>query len=403
MRHIPTWVILAGLFISCVAELHSFQIPLQGSRTGAPPRLLPDDEAIFQADESRQDLPCEVRPIDPVLGFDLRLRSGYEVTVPWDELSEGGDELRVLVRITGKQPDRAPYHLIQRIATPRTPANASGDLRFTGVFEVGEGTYRADWLMRGRQGRVCSHRWDFRAELPQDGRDIPGLLQSGTVMPASADLFAMEPPVVRSDSSHAVKLRIMVNVTPPETGAAAIRDEDLAAIVATLRAVSRNPMVREFSVAVFQLHDPRLLYEQESASQIDFVELGRALTAARAGTVSLATLTRKHANEEFLATLLKEQEQNDRPDAVVFVGPRLIALEDVSDDTLRASYRPDCPVFYLNHDFSPARTGWRDVIGRFVRILRGREYSYSRPLEMWSSVKDMLGHIKRYVSDGSPR
>ena len=37
------------------------------------------------------------------------------------------------------------------------------------AFDVGEGKYHIDWLMRDRSERVCSYNWDARPSLPAEG------------------------------------------------------------------------------------------------------------------------------------------------------------------------------------------------------------------------------------------
>jgi len=38
--------------------------------------------------------------------------------------------------------------------------------QLVGSFDIGEGKYHVDWLMRDRAERVCSHSWDTDATLP---------------------------------------------------------------------------------------------------------------------------------------------------------------------------------------------------------------------------------------------
>ena len=54
---------------------------------GTSVHLVNDDMAVLEAQIPRKDLPCVVKPSDPVLGFDLRFHAGYDVTIPLKELA----------------------------------------------------------------------------------------------------------------------------------------------------------------------------------------------------------------------------------------------------------------------------------------------------------------------------
>ena len=66
------------------------------------------DLAVFEAGEIRKDLACTVTPSKPVLGFDLRFHSGYDVTVPLKELAGSENSLNILFRVTPAEPSRPP-------------------------------------------------------------------------------------------------------------------------------------------------------------------------------------------------------------------------------------------------------------------------------------------------------
>src|SRR3984893_8717484 len=113
-------------------------------------RLFTSDAAILESQEVRKDLPCSVTPIKPSLGFDLKFHSGYEVSIPLKELAGEGNQLTMIFRVAPEgQPEDAVF-LSQRMSVPNIEEDAKGDAYLQGMFEIGEGKYRVDWLMRDR-------------------------------------------------------------------------------------------------------------------------------------------------------------------------------------------------------------------------------------------------------------
>lgn len=50
-------LLLTLLWVSCCGYVSAFQLLMHGTRPGAPPALVPEDEAVLDSPESRQDLP----------------------------------------------------------------------------------------------------------------------------------------------------------------------------------------------------------------------------------------------------------------------------------------------------------------------------------------------------------
>src|SRR6185503_10839074 len=83
------------------------QVLLQGER---PVRLLPSDATILDGGELRNDLPCNLKPVRPELGFDLAFHGGYELSVPVQDLSGGGNALTAIFRVIPESsPEQAAY------------------------------------------------------------------------------------------------------------------------------------------------------------------------------------------------------------------------------------------------------------------------------------------------------
>ena len=62
------------------------QSQLAGSGGGAL-HMMNTDLAVLEAQDVRKDLPCSVTPSKPVLGFDLRFHTGFDVTFPLSDIA----------------------------------------------------------------------------------------------------------------------------------------------------------------------------------------------------------------------------------------------------------------------------------------------------------------------------
>jgi hypothetical protein len=357
-------------------------------------RIFNTDMAVLEAGDARKDLPCDVSPVKPVLGFDLKFHTGYDVVVPLRELAGSENLLTILFRVAPHNlPDEQQY-FIQRIRVPHIDEEAGGEAGLQGMFDVGEGKYKVQWLMRDRLERVCSGFWDIEASLPAKDKQIALAIQPGEIQRSEFEQFKEEPPIERITTEPQLNIKVLVNFAPQNARSSTLRPSDTAALVSILRQISRDPHIGKFSLVAFNMQEQRILYRQESANRIDFPSLGEALSTIQLGTVDLKRLSRKNSDTEFLSELIRsELAVSDTPDALIFAGPKVMLDENIPQDTLREVGELEYPVFYLNYNLFPTATPWRDSISRAVRFFKGTEYTISRPKDLWVSVNEMVSRI----------
>ena len=368
---------------------------------GGSPTVIGTDLAVLEAQEVRKDLPCEVSPTKPVLGFDLKFHAGYEISVPLRELAGNDNLLTVLLRVTPVETPNSPTYLIQKTKVPSLPEDAKGDAYLQGTFDLGEGNYRVDWLMRDRSERVCAHFWDAEAGLAAKDKQVNVNLHSGEVAATEVEQFADEPPVQRNVSDAPLNVKVLINFAPQNSHAATLQPLDTSALVSILRCIARDPRITRFSLVAFNLKEQKILYRQEAADRIDFPAIGDALRGLQLGKVDFTRLNQKGADTEFLADLLVKEvgtTSADRPDAVIFAGPKAMLEENLSVDTLRKVGEPEYPIFYMNYNLFPQATPWRDSISVAVKHFKGQEFTISRPRDVWFAVTEMMSKIVRFKS-----
>src|SRR5579863_9608051 len=76
-------VIFSGLIVN--PGRLSPQTLMHRSTSGGTVQLIGNDSAVLDTEELKKDLPCTVTPVKPILGFDLRFHSGYEIVLPLHE------------------------------------------------------------------------------------------------------------------------------------------------------------------------------------------------------------------------------------------------------------------------------------------------------------------------------
>ncbi|MGC8795304.1 MAG: acetyltransferase, partial [Bryobacteraceae bacterium] len=347
--------------------------------------------------EPRKDLSCVVIPVKPSLGFDLRFHSGYEVSIPLKELAGSENLLTMIFRVTPEERPDEPVYFVQRVRVPAIEPDAKGDAYLQGGFDVGEGRYHVDWLMRDRTERVCSFYWDVEARLSPRDRDLAVALPPGSVQPADPEPFREEPPVARSQDQPPLNVKVLVNFAPQNARAATLQPLDITALVAILRGIAREPRISKFSVIAFNLQEQKILYRQDGADRIDFPALGEALRSLNLGTIDLKRLAQKHGETQFLTELIqREIATEDHPDALIFAGPKVMLEESVPVEALREVGDIEYPVFYMNYNLNPQANPWRDAIGRAVRFFRGYEYTITRPRDLWVALNDVVARALHF-------
>lgn len=391
-----------GVLLGC-AWLAPAQTLIQ---TGPGRALTGSDLAVLEAREPRDDLPCRVTPVKPAVGFDLKFHAGYEVAIPMRELAGLENLLTVVFRVAPeKEPERAVY-FTQKIRVPSIEPDAKGDAYLQGSFDLGEGVYQVDWLMRDRTERVCASFWRAEAVLPAKDRDLALVLPADTVAQADQDEFAEEPPVEKDYSAGPLSVKVLVNFAPQNSNASMLQPADTAALVSILRTIHRDPRISRYSVVAFNLQEQRILYRQEASDRIDFPAIGEALRGLQLGRVDFARLQNRNSDAEFLASLIqnefKVRDGEPPPDGLIIAGPKVMLPSGIPAEALREVGETEYPVFYLNYNLAPQLTPWRDTISQAVRYFKGMEFTISRPRELWTAVTEVVARIVKWKSGRRP-
>lgn len=391
-------ILVRSIGVTCVVWLAPAvaQVIVSGTAPDGLVKIHNTDMAVFEAQEVRKDLPCSVSPNKPMLGFDLRFHSSYEIVVPLRSLAGEENLLSMLFRVRPVEAPEEAVYFYQRVRVPEIEEDAKGEAYLHGVFDIGEGDYKVDWLMRDRSERVCSSFWDVKAHLPERDRHIDLVMAPGEIAAAEYEQFREEPPVIRSRMAERLRVKVLVNFAPQNSRAATLQPFDTSALVSVLRTISREPRIGKFSIVAFNLQEQRVIYRQEDAERIDFPALGESLDSLNLGTIDLKRLSEKHGETRFLTELMfQELSLETALDALIITGPKALLSKAVSREELQDLGEVEYPIFYMNYNLYPLRTPWRDAIGHAVRFLDGYEYTITRPRDLWNAVTEMVSRIAK--------
>jgi hypothetical protein len=286
-------------------------------------------------------------------------------------------------------------YFTQHIREPKLEDEAKGDAFLQGGFDLGEGNYHVDWLMRDRTERVCSFSWDSEATLAAKDRSINLAIGPGEIQRTDREQFKEEPPVQRVSNEPPLNVKVLVNFAPQDSASAALQPVDTSALVSILRSISREPRIGKFSIVAFNMQEERVVYRQEGADRIDFPALGEAINSLNLGTVDLKRLSEKHGDTDFLAGLVRREvgSSTSHPDALIFAGPKVMLDSNVPPDALKEARDVNFPVFYMNYNLNPQAVPWKDAISHTVHFFRGYEYTITHPRDLWFAVSEMVSRI----------
>ena len=117
----------------------------------------------------------------------------------------------------------------------------SGDAYLGGGFDIGEGDYHVDWMMRDRIERVCSSNWDVTAALSSRDQNMKLAIAQNAIDTSDLEFFKEEPPVTRLNAEDAFKVKVLINFAPQQGYASSMQPIDTSALVSILRNISREP------------------------------------------------------------------------------------------------------------------------------------------------------------------
>ena len=101
------------------------------------------------------------------------------MAIPLKDLAGPDGVLTVIFRVTPETAKDEPAYFTQHFKMPSVEEDARGEAYLKGSFDLGEGKYHVDWLMRDPAERVCSFYWDVEPQLSDRDKDVSLALAPG--------------------------------------------------------------------------------------------------------------------------------------------------------------------------------------------------------------------------------
>ena len=329
----------------------------------------------------------------------MRFHADYRVAIPIKMLAGAGGTLEIALRVTAGSHGE-PVYLMQQVGVPNLPPGATGMGWLAGGFDVGPGRYHVDWMIRDIVGRTCTAHWDLNVKLGPRERNVALTLPENSI--AGRLGAPIEDWPLAAQAGQPLRLKILLNVSPPGSGESLLNPQYAAVLLSMLRSIVREPGATRLTLVAFALRAQKIVYQQAGAEQIDFSALDKALNT-ESGTIDYRLLQDKKSEVRFVTNLLIEQlgRKTAPQDAIVIVGPK-VSLERVSVEMLRAGGAASCPIFYLNYNPNPLEDPFPDTIGSALKAYgTASKYLIERPRDFGAAMNDMLIRLRRQPSSGA--
>jgi hypothetical protein len=334
----------------------------------------------LSGDAANTTLRCQVRPFQPILGFQFRYMSGYVVEVPLED-ARG---VRHLFSFTQVTPEKGtPVLLFQRGDLPVAPAGTTapkGNVVSTvGGFQLGEGRYLVELLVADETGRKCREQWRITAPAQK----TPLLQAPGTVEAVSLGDWRG----VADTDKISGRVTVLMNAAPflRRRHIAKLASSERSLLLGSLTTLLEQTRYRHARVVVFDLDRRRMLFEDEKFGPEGYQRLRKVLAETEYATIAYQTLRAGGGDWEMLDRLLAQESRRDEtPEAIVFLGPSTRWTDGRPKPA--KSLREGMPrLFYVA--LTPIGTVPQDTIQRTVRQLGGNVFAVYQPRDLARATK----------------
>ena len=363
---------------------------------------VPQEWQDFAPRKDEPKLKCSVSPVKPALNYSFRFQTGYVVRLPLRQYEGAAQRLFTFFRVTPEDSEREPVYFLSSAQIPKAPPTKA-TVEFGGGYVVGEGKYRVDWVMTDESGHVCAKNWRINAKLGRKERDLPPGMAAGTVDQISLRRWTRGSRGPNDPEGH--RITILMNAAPVMTRRLRLGGYDRVLLLSSLASLVERLPLRSARLVVFNLDQQREIYRTENFEPADFSRVSRALSELELGVVDYDVLKNRRGHVDLVTELIAESLEQQRSDAVVFLGPKPRHLDKVQRSLLPERSPDHPPFFYVQ--FRPFIVGasYPDTLMSAVSRMKGKTYQVYSPGDFAEAILDIskaLGQTKRSASVGGP-
>jgi len=365
------------------------------SSTGAvyPQSLVDPNRAArlaesFDARKDDQQLHCEVTPIQPRLNFSFRFQAGYVFRVPMKQFAGTGHRWTVLTRLTPASGGDAAL-LSARYRLPSVPKTKSV-AEWGGLFWVGEGNYKVEWVLYDEARRVCRKQWKIDAKLSASERGITPGIAPGTVAQISFRRWS-EQDHSEADAPTLRRLTVFLHAAPLFPRMTRFRAQDRLTLLGSLASLLESVPARTVRLVIFNLDQQKELFRRDVFTPEDFDEASQSLAGLQLQLVDYSVLKNARGHVHLLADLMNEQLNTpEASDAVIFLGPAARYFDKLPQASLEEPSGESPRFCYLQYKpYMRARAEVADSIELAVKKVHGKKLEVRTPDDFARAIRQV--------------
>jgi hypothetical protein len=329
-------------------------------------------------------LSCEVTPVRPSLNFSFRYQAGYVVRVPMAQFTGAGHVWSVLIEIAPE--GAAPVYLSRRFPLPEIPRTGL-QAEFAGGYLLGEGRYRARWVMVDERQRVCRHQWGIEVKPSFSDRHVRASMPPLTV---SEFTWASRTDQPKSPGEARRSLTILLDVAPLSPRRLRLRGADRLMFLALTSALLEAVPANHVKLVAFSLDQQKEIFRRDTLGPGDLDQLAQALENVELATVDYRVLQNRGGYRELLARLVREEVQAAPPsDDVVILGPAVRFLDKVPAAMLEGAGTPPPRFSYFQYRpaFRRPVSYFPDTINQLISRLKGKSFVIRTPADFNRAIQ----------------
>ena len=350
-----------------------------------PASRIPESLRRFEPVAGEKELRCDVVPMHPALTFGFRFQAGYMARVPMNQYFGPGHQWAILVRITPE--GGSPTFLGTRMRLPDIPATKA-EMEVGGGYLMGEGRYRATWVLYDETGRVCRKEWSIEAKRGYHDRNVKVAMEPNTVTAFSRVIHDRR----NTDDAPPFRLTILMHAAPMSPRRQRLGARDSVMLLGTLSSLLDRLPARDVRLVVFNLEQQREIFREEDFRLEKMEQVSQAIDGLQLGTLDYHVLQNRKGHVDLLAEMVnKELTAASPPDVVVFLGP-LARQVDHFPEQLLAKTRGTAPRFiYLQYrpPFLNMQAMLPDLIHSVVSKLKGKTVVMHTPAEFEKGIQQV--------------
>jgi len=368
-------------------------------------RLLDGDKAaeaarFFEPGRNDRPLQCDVRPVQPHLSYGFRLQTGYAVHIPLKQFIGPGRKIAIVSRVVPDGGD--PKYLVGGMRLPNIP-KTKDDLDIGGMFLVGEGRYRVDWMLADDHDRVCRKSWSIQGKLDPNERSLNLGLAPGTVNEISLRRWSSRGS--RTDDVRPIRrLTVLLHAAPIMPRRTRLTAADRALLLGSLVSLLETIPAGSIRLVVFNLDQQKELFRQDVLAPEAFDEVADSLGKLQLQIVDYHVLQNRLGHLSLLTGLVNQElQEKDASEAVIFLGPATRYSDKVPDIPIDEHSRAVPRVFYLQFKgYWDRGADFPDSIDFAMKKVKGKTIRFHTPDEFAKAIKQIEVQLSGAKRPGAP-